>query len=138
MKKRSGGTLEATNAEGVRIKAPRGRRMWRGQGLICVGTVGNAVPVLIFRWERRSQTYSYFPVGTQFLQRSVTISIRPILVAQQTTILPLMNVLICEPCCVSSWAQSLRQIVIVIITMTIWRNDGPSLIRSTALRQRAN
>ena len=45
-----------------------------------------------FRWERRSDTYSYFPVGTQFLQRSVTISIRPILVAQQT--MPLMNVFI--------------------------------------------
>ena len=61
------------------------------QGLICVGTVGNAAPILIFKWERRSHTYSYFPVGTQFLQRSVTISIRPILVAQQTTILPPMN-----------------------------------------------
>ena len=58
-------------------------------GLICVGTVGNAAPILIFRWERRSYTYSYFPVGTQFLQRSVTIAIRPILVA-----LPLMNVFI--------------------------------------------
>jgi len=64
------------------------------QGLICVGTVGNAAPILIFKWKRRSHTYSYFPVGTQFLQRSVTISIRPILVAQQTTILPLMNVFI--------------------------------------------
>ena len=64
------------------------------QGLICVGTVGNAAPILIFRWECRSHTYSYFPVGTQFLKRSVTISIRPILVAQQTTILPLMNVFI--------------------------------------------
>ena len=69
-------------------------RITRRQGLICVGTVGNAVPILIFRWERRSHTYSYIPVGTQFLQRSVTISIRPILVAQQTTILPLMNVFI--------------------------------------------
>jgi len=59
-----------------------------------VGTVGNAVPILIFRWERRSHTYSYFPMGTQFLQLSVTISIRPILVAQQKTILPLMNVFI--------------------------------------------
>ena len=68
---------------------------WRkGQGLICVGTVENAAPILIFRWERRSHTYSYFPMETQFLQRSVTISIRPILVAQQTTILPLMNVFI--------------------------------------------
>ena len=38
----------------------------RAQGLICVGTVGNAAPILIFRWERRSHTYSYFPVGTQF------------------------------------------------------------------------
>ena len=64
------------------------------QGLICVGTVGNAVPILIFRWERRSHTYSYFPVGTQFPQRSLTISIRPKLVAQQTTILPLINVFI--------------------------------------------
>ena len=64
------------------------------QGLICVGTVGNAAPILIVRWERRSHTYSYFPVGTQFLQRSVTTSIKPILVAQQTTILPLMNVFI--------------------------------------------
>ena len=64
------------------------------QGLICVGTVGNAAPMLIFRWERCSHTYSYFPVGTQFLQCSITISIRPILVAQQTTILPLMNVFI--------------------------------------------
>ena len=64
------------------------------QGLICVGTVGNTVPILIFRWERRSHTYPYFPVGMQFLQRSVTISIRPILVAQQTTILPLINVFI--------------------------------------------
>jgi len=64
------------------------------QGLICVGTVGNAVPILIFRWERHSHTYSYFPAGTQFPQRSLTISIRPILVAQQTTILPLMNVFI--------------------------------------------
>jgi len=34
------------------------------QGLISVGTVGNAAPILIFRWERRSHTYSYFPVGT--------------------------------------------------------------------------
>jgi len=59
-----------------------------------VGTVGNAAPILIFRWERGSHTYSYFPVGTQFLQHSVTISIRPTLVAQQTTILPLMNVFI--------------------------------------------
>ena len=33
-------------------------------------------------------------MGTQFLQPSVLISIRPILVAQQTTILPLMNVFI--------------------------------------------
>jgi len=64
------------------------------QGLICVGTVGNAVPILIFRWERHSHTYSYFPAGTQFPQRSFTISIRSILVAQQTTILPLMNVFI--------------------------------------------
>ena len=58
------------------------------QGLICVGTVGNAVPILIFRWERRSHTYSYFPVGTQFLQRSVTVSITPIglLVAQQNNL----------------------------------------------------
>jgi len=64
------------------------------QRLICVGTVGNAAPILIFRWERRSHTYSYFPVGTQFVHRSVTISIRPILVAQQTTILLLMNVFI--------------------------------------------
>jgi len=47
-----------------------------------------------FRWERRSHTYSYFLVGTQFLQCSVTISIRPTLVAQQTTIVPLMNVFI--------------------------------------------
>ena len=85
------------------------------QGLICMGTVGNAVPILIFRWERRSHTYSYFPVGTQFLQRSVTISTRRILVAQQTTILPWW-MCSCEPCCVSSWARSLslRQIVIVI------------------------
>ena len=60
------------------------------------GTVGNAAPIIIFRWECRSHTYSYFPVGTPFLQRSVTISIRPTLVAQQTTILPLelMNVFI--------------------------------------------
>ena len=35
-----------------------------------MGTVGNAAPILIFRWERRSHTYSYFPVGTQFLQHS--------------------------------------------------------------------
>ena len=53
------------------------------QGLICVGTVGNAVPILIFRWERRSHTYSYFPVGTQFLQRSVTIPINPMTHDQQ-------------------------------------------------------
>ena len=59
-----------------------------------VNLCGNAAPILIFKWERRSHTYSYFPVGTQFLQRYVTISIRPILVAQQTTILPLMNVFI--------------------------------------------
>jgi len=62
------------------------------QGLISVGTVGNAAPILIFWWERRSHTYLYFPVGTQFLQRSIFI--RPILVAQQTTILPLMYVFI--------------------------------------------
>jgi len=50
-----------------------------------VGTVGNAL---------RRSSHTYFQVGTQFLQRSVTISIRPILAAQQTTILPLMNVFI--------------------------------------------
>ena len=79
---------------GPSLRTLGGLLIQNDQGLISVGTVGNAAPILIFRWERRSYTYSYFPVGTQFLQRSVTIAIRPILVAQQTTILPLMNVFI--------------------------------------------
>ena len=34
------------------------------QGLICVGTVGNAAPILIFRWERRSYSVpSLYPLG---------------------------------------------------------------------------
>ena len=83
--------------------------------LICVGTVGNAAPILIFRWERRSHTYSYFSVGTQFLQRSVTISIRPIYSwLNRQSCHWWMCSYICEPCCVSSWARSLRQIVTVI------------------------
>jgi len=55
-------------------------------------------------WERSSHTYFQlgtpfphlfiFSVGTHFPQRFLTISIRLILVAQQTTILPLMNVFI--------------------------------------------
>ena len=85
------------------------------QGLICVGTVGNAAPILflggnavptlihIFLWERSSYSVpSLYPLG---LHSSLN---------RQQSCHWWMCSYICKPCCVSSWARSLRQIVIVI------------------------